>query len=152
MTYTIAQYLNVRQAFHPAFSSDGRRLAFLANITGEPQVWQVALNTGDAIPWPDQLTFEIDRVMGVWASPAPSDTRLIYARDTGGDENAQLFLLSAAGVVTPLTTGYEQAVHSFGAWSRDGRRILFSANRRDPALFDLYLQPLDGEAQADLAE
>src|SRR5512136_3179139 len=107
MTYAIAQYLNVRQAFHPAFSADGKHLAFLTNITGDPQVWQIALGDRAVIPWPDQLTFETDRVMGVWSSPAPADTRLIYARDTGGNENAQLFLLSATGVVTPLTAGHE---------------------------------------------
>ena len=55
MTYTIAQYLNVRQAFHPSFSSDGKHLAFLTNFTGDPQVWQIALNDREAIPWPDQL-------------------------------------------------------------------------------------------------
>lgn len=147
MTYPIAQYLNVRQAFHPSFSSDGQRLAFLTNITGDPQVWQIALGNPDVVPWPDQLTFESDRVLGVWYSPAPADTRLIYARDTGGNENAQLFLLAADGLITPLTAGDESAMHTFGDWSRDGQRILFSANRRKAGLFDLYLQPLGGEAQ-----
>jgi dipeptidyl aminopeptidase/acylaminoacyl peptidase len=98
--------------------------------------------------WPEQLTFEADRVMGVWCSPAPGDERLIYARDSGGNENAQLFLLSTdGGHETALTRGYEQAMHGLGAWSADGRQILFTANRRDPGLFDLYLQPLDGEAR-----
>jgi len=148
MTYTIAQYLNVKQAFHPTFSADGQRLAFLTNITGDPQVWQIALTDSAAIPWPDQLTFETDRVMGAWFSPVRGDGRLIYARDTGGNENAQLFLLSADGAhVTPLTTGFDAAIHTFGEWSHDGQRILFSANRRRPGLFDLYMQPLDGEAQ-----
>jgi hypothetical protein len=36
------------------------------------------------VQWPDQLTLEADRVIGVWYSPAPSDERLIYARDVGG--------------------------------------------------------------------
>ena len=105
MTYAIAQYLNVRQAYQPSFSSDGERLAFLTNITGDPQVWQVVLRAGDMIPWPDQITFEADRVLDAVFSPAPSDTRLIFARDTGGNENAQLFLLSTSGMVTPLTAG-----------------------------------------------
>jgi dipeptidyl aminopeptidase/acylaminoacyl peptidase len=38
-------------------------------------------------------------------------------------------------------------MHLFGAWSKDGTQILFAANRRDPVLFDLYLQPVDGEAR-----
>lgn len=148
MTYAIAQYLNVKQAFYPAFSADGQRLAFLTNITGEPQVWQIALSDSSVIPWPDQLTFETDRVMGARFSPAPGDGRLIYARDTGGNENAQFFLLSAdSSHVMPLTAGFDAALHTFGDWSRDGQRIVFSANRRRPGLFDLYVQPLDGDAQ-----
>lgn len=148
MTYAIAQYLNVKQAFCPAFSADGQRLAFLTNITGEPQVWQIALSDSSVIPWPDQLTFETDRVMGARFSPAPGDGRLIYARDSGGNENAQFFLLSADGShVKPLTAGFDAALHTFGDWSHDGQRIVFSANRRRPGLFDLYVQPLDGEAR-----
>lgn len=148
-SYPISRYLNVHQAYFPSFASDGRRLAFLSNITGIPQIWQVLLSSeSDAILWPDQLTFETDRVMGVWCSPAAGDRRLIYARDVGGDENAQLFLLTADGATeTPLTTGYADAMHIFGAWSSDGTRILFAANRRDPGLFDLYMQRLGGEAR-----
>ncbi len=149
MKYSIARYLNVRQAYFPTFASDGRRLAFLTNITGVPQVWQVDLTPGlGRVSWPDQLTFEADRVLGVWFSPDPGDGRLIYACDTGGNENTQLFLLSADGSVeTPLTAGYEGAMHLFGEWSDDGSRILFAANRRHPGLFDLYLQSLDGAAR-----
>jgi dipeptidyl aminopeptidase/acylaminoacyl peptidase len=80
-------------------------------------------------------------------SPAPGDGRLLYARDVGGNENAQLFVLSADGASEAcLTVGYEGAMHIPGRWSADGRRFLFAANRRDPALFDLYVQPLEGGA------
>lgn len=149
MAYPISRYLNVQQAYHPSFFADGRRIAFLSNITGMPQVWQVALaSDSGVVVWPDQLTFETDRVLGVWCSPAPGDDRLIYARDVGGNENAQLFLLSVSRAEEmPLTAGYENAMHIFGEWSADGKQILFAANRRHPGLFDLYLQPLDGEAR-----
>jgi Tol biopolymer transport system component len=64
----------------------------------------------------------------------------------GGDENEQLYLLSPEDAPeVHLTAGYEAAMHIFGQWSRDANQILFAANRRDPALFDLYLQSLDGE-------
>jgi dipeptidyl aminopeptidase/acylaminoacyl peptidase len=149
MSLSISRYLSVRQAYCPSFASDGKRLIFLTDITGVPQVWQVALTPGQQEPpWPDQLTFKADRVMGVWCSPAPGDGRLIYARDVGGNENAQLHLLSADGTEeTPLTAGHEDAMHLLGEWSADGRQILFAANRRNPGLFDLYLQPLDGPAR-----
>lgn len=141
-------YLNVRQAYAPDFSADGRRICFLTDITGLPQVWQVAVDAAGSIPWPDQLTFAPDRVMGLACSPAPGNDRLIYARDVGGNENAQLFLLAGDGASEhSLTAGYEAAMHTFGEWSADGQRFLFAANRRQPALFDLYVQAIDGEAR-----
>lgn len=149
MTYSIAQYLNVRQAYAPSIAADGQQLAFLANITDMPQVWQTTLTPDSAIiGWPDQLTFGTDRVLGVRRSPLPGDDRLIFARDIGGNENAQLVLLSpGSGVEQALTAGHEQAMHTFGAWSDDGTQIMFSANRRHPGRFDLYLQPLGGAAR-----
>jgi dipeptidyl aminopeptidase/acylaminoacyl peptidase len=146
MTHPISRYLNVRAAYHPSFAADGRRLAFLSSITGRSQVWQVELMPDSGtIPWPDQLTFAADRVMGVKCSPAPGDNRLLYGHDVGGNENAQLFLLDPdTGRERCLTEGYEAAMHIPGQWSPDGRHLLFAANRRHPALFDLYLQPMDG--------
>jgi dipeptidyl aminopeptidase/acylaminoacyl peptidase len=80
-------------------------------------------------------------------SPADGDGRLIYVCDVGGNEKLQLKLLSADGASEiALTAGYEDARHTFGAWSSDGTRVLFAANRRRRDLFDLYVQPLDGEA------
>jgi len=148
-TYPIARYLDVRSAYGPTFSSDGRYLAFLTDITGLPQVWRVALPTEQGEPaWPDQLTFGGDRVLDVHYSPAPGDGRLIFGRDVGGNENAQLYLLPADGSgEILLTTGYEGAMHTFGEWSDDGQQILFAANRRDARLFDLYVQVLGGEAR-----
>jgi dipeptidyl aminopeptidase/acylaminoacyl peptidase len=147
--YAISRYLNTRAAYHPSFSPDGRHVAFITDVTGVGQAWQVPLApASDDVLWPDQLTFDADRVMGLWYTPAPGDRRLVYARDVGGNENLQLHLLDVgSGAEVPLTAGCEEAMHLFGEWSRDGRQILFAANRRDPGLYDLYLQPLDGEAR-----
>ena len=146
--YPISRYLNTRAAYYPSFASDGKQIAFITDITGIPQVWKVGFSAeSESETWPDQLTFVPERVMGVWYSPALGDARLIYARDMGGNENMQLFLLSAEGDESVcLTEGHEEARHNFGEWSKDGTRILFAANRRKPGLFDLYLQSIDGEA------
>ena len=146
MTAAIDRYINVRTAYGPTFSADGRFLAFLSDITGTPQIWQIDLdNAADAIPWPQQLTFSAERVLYARCSPLPGDGRLLFAHDVGGDENAQLFLLdTATGQELPLTAGFESAMHLPGQWSPDGQSILFAANRRQPGQFDLYRQPLDG--------
>ena len=147
-TIPISRYLNTRNAYGPSISSDGQRVAFVTDITGVPQAWQVRCDPRSAeAAWPDQLTFQADRVMGVWCSPAAGDDRLIYARDVGGNENAQIYLHEPGdGLHHSLSAGHEEAMHIFGEWSPDASRILFAANRRDRGLFDLYVQSLDGSA------
>jgi Tol biopolymer transport system component len=118
MEQPIERYLNVQQAYYPSVAANGEQIAFISTITGTPQVWQVARSADGQVLWPDQLTFDADRVLGVWCSPAPGDGRLIYAADRGGNENAQLFLLDPnGGEERALTAGYDDAMHTFGAWS-----------------------------------
>nr|MBC8444994.1 S9 family peptidase [Chloroflexota bacterium] len=146
---SISRYLPARVAYGPTISSDGRRLAFLTDIAGSPQVWEVALPEAPGPPpWPDQLTFDADRVSGCEFSPAPGDRRLLYACDLGGNENWQLILLSTdEGSEVNLTAGHEGAMHIPGAWSDDGSKILFAANRRHPGRFDLYVCRVTGDAR-----
>ena len=40
LAYEFARYLKVRGAWGASWSPDGRRLAFLTEITGVPQVWR----------------------------------------------------------------------------------------------------------------
>lgn len=130
------RYLHIRSAYQPSFSFDGRRLAFLTNITGIPQVWGVDMGGG----WPDQLTFGRDRVARVAFSP--KGDRLIFARDVGGNENTQLFLVNGDGSGERRLTYDDDTMHIFGGWSPDGKRIAFSANRRDRARYDVYVQDI----------
>ena len=146
---SITRYLNIRLAHAPRFSADGTQLAFLSDITGTPQVWQIPVKSGvDVIPWPTQLTFAADRVMDMQYSPACGDNRLIYTRDTGGNEIHQIFILSADGADEEiLTADFADAMHLYGDWSSDSQHILFAANRRCPHLFDLYCQKLGEPAE-----
>ncbi|RMG91487.1 MAG: S9 family peptidase [Chloroflexi bacterium] len=149
MSFPISRYLHIKQAWAPAFSSNGRFLTFLANITGTPQAWRIPLDyAATQPPWPEQLTFDADRVLHVSHSPARDTNLLLYAQDIGGNENAQLVLLNPdTGTEAYLSAGYENSMHIPGRWAANGRSFLFAANRRHPALFDLYLQPIDGPAQ-----
>jgi dipeptidyl aminopeptidase/acylaminoacyl peptidase len=134
-TYDFARYLNIRGAYASSFAPGGDRVAFIANITGVPQVWQVAAGGG----WPDQLTFFSERVSVV--EYAPSGDRALFGMDVGGSERTQLYLLTAgAEECIHLTPEAPDAIHTFGGWSRDGARIAFSANRRCAADFDVYIR------------
>lgn len=133
---SLERFLNIRTAYGPTLSPDGRRMAFIATITGVPQVWVLDAPSA-AGAWPDLLTLGGDRVMG--ANWSPVDDQLVFSRDVGGNENAQLFLINASGTGQRQLTHAEQAMHLFGAWSADGRTLAFAANRRDPARYDIYL-------------
>lgn len=146
--YSIDRYLNVRSALGSTFSADNRYVTFISNITGNFEAWRVPFSAeNDAIPWPDQLTFTGDRVMGALYSPTNPDL-LLYSADVGGDENAQIFLQTFRdGELlreTKVSRGFESAMHMQVQWLPGGGGFLFVANRRRPDRFDLYVQPLDG--------
>jgi dipeptidyl aminopeptidase/acylaminoacyl peptidase len=144
MKVGIENYLNIRWAYSPSFSPDGKRVAFLTNITGLPQVWQINLGGG----WPDQLTFHTERVLGVWYSP--THNRLVYAMDKGGNENTQLYLMDMQDYVERKLTDDDGAMHIFGAWSPNGKHIAFSANRRNRGRYDIYVQDVESDGQAEV--
>jgi len=142
MTTTFSQYLNIRKAYSPSFSPDGKRVSFLTDITGVPQAWVVDVEGG----WPDQLTFDTERVSEAVFSP--TNDHLVFSRDIGGNENSQIFLVNSDGSGERKLTNADDAMHIFGAWSKDGVQIAFTANRRDKSKFDVYVQNInDDEAR-----
>src|SRR5262245_27764730 len=90
-TFPIDRFLNIRSALGPTFSPDGRFVAFLTNVTGVNQLWQVPVEGG----WPVQLTFSGDSVRT--AHYHPRLHQLIYSMDSGGNERTQLYLLKGVG-------------------------------------------------------
>jgi dipeptidyl aminopeptidase/acylaminoacyl peptidase len=140
--HDFARYLNIRSAYGSSFSPCGDKIAFLTNITGVPQVWQVPIGGG----WPDQLTFFADRVSQ--AEYAPEVERALVGMDVGGSERNQLYLLTAGGAqCIHLTPEAPEAIHTFGGWSPDGASIAFSANRRSAADFDVFIREVGPEGE-----
>ncbi|MCL7416875.1 MAG: S9 family peptidase [Halalkalicoccus sp.] len=136
MAYPFERYLNVRNAYGASFGPEGDRLSFLMDTTGVPQVWSL----GESRAWPAQHTFYDERV--TFASFSPERPELLFGMDRGGDERQQLFVLRPDGTIDPLTA-HPDAKHRFGGWSSDGERFAFASNRRDEAVFDVYVQGRD---------
>jgi Tol biopolymer transport system component len=142
MAVPFSQYLNIREAYAPSFSPDGKRISFITNITGIPQAWVVNVEGG----WPDQITFDTERVSQARFSPKSDE--LVFLRDIGGNENAQIYLVNGNGSNERRMTHTDDVMHIFGNWSRDGKQIAFTSNQRDRSKFDVYLQNIeDGEMQ-----
>ena len=142
MPYDFARYLKIRGAWGASWSPDGDRLAFLTEITGVPQVWEVS-SEAHGPSWPEQLTFYEERVSS--AEYSPIQNRLLFGMDSGGNERTQLFLLEG-GEVTDLTRAPD-AIHYSGGFSPDGERVAYTATRRNGTDFDVFAQELDGEPE-----
>jgi dipeptidyl aminopeptidase/acylaminoacyl peptidase len=140
---TFARYLNIRTATSPVISPDGSRVAFLSDITGNDQVWSVAVNPAPG-EWPRQLTFFPDKVWELHGTG--SVEQLLAVSDIGGNEKQQFYLItnygSAQGHDVRRLTVDDDAIHRFGGWSADGQRILYASNVRNGVDFDLYLMDI----------
>ncbi|QWC19679.1 S9 family peptidase [Halorubrum sp. 2020YC2] len=134
--YDIERYLNVRNAGGADLGPDGR-LSFLLDTTGTGQVWSVR----EPESWPEQHTFFEESVSFVDSSPERSEA--VFGMDEGGNERAQLYRLDyESGDITDLTD-MPEAKHRWGGWDSTGDRFAFASNRRDEAVFDVYVQGRD---------
>ncbi len=125
-------FVTIGAATSPSFSRDGETLFHLRG-SGLPQVWALNLATGAD----RQLTSHDEKVAFIRRSPV--DDRLIYGTDRGGDERQQLLLLDGDAEPRELTAN-PASIHDFGAWSPDATKIVYTANERDEAHFDVYIQ------------
>jgi len=131
--YTIQQYLNIKSASAPAFSPDGRQIAYLTNVTGTNQVWVVNVAGGA----PKQLTNYDDNVGFVrWLGDGSG---LIFGKAKGGDENTQFFWMKLDGSGVRTLTEDPKVRHDFAEVSSDGKKIYYASNKRDRTFFDVYV-------------
>ncbi|MGA1384599.1 MAG: alpha/beta fold hydrolase [Steroidobacteraceae bacterium] len=90
-----------------------------------------------------QLTFDTDPSGGANANPSPASRVFLFARDRGGNENAQLYLQNLDTRQTKLLTD-GRSRHGGALWSRDGRRIAFQSNARNGVNQDVYIADIEG--------
>ncbi len=115
-------------------SPDGKWLAWLAPRNGVLNVWVAPLGAMDQAK---AMTDERGRpVAAYWWSP--DSAQILYATDTGGDENYQLYGVGVASGERRQLTHFPKARVSIAAVSHSiNDRILVNANDRDPHYFDV---------------
>ena len=131
-----------------ALSPDGRFAAYAANTDGQHNLYVTPVSGGET----RKLThYEHNAVRQIaWS---PDGKSLLYTADFQGNEQFQLYLVSADGGEPRPLTDTSDRQHVLGVnpydmnaitpFTPDGRSVVYSGNDRDAALQDLLIQNLD---------
>ena len=125
----------VANAFAPAYSPDGRRLAFDASRDGSRRIWVANADGGGARPVTDAPSADVVDTDPQWS---PEGDRLVFRRTDRGQTDI-LMLDLAAGKTVKLTD--DAALDMDAVWSPSGRHIYFSSSREGG--LDLWRIELD---------
>jgi Tol biopolymer transport system component len=105
----------------PAFSADGKRIAFASCRSGNWEIWASDANGENAV----QLT-HLGSVLARSPAWSPDGNRIAFDMRTGG--RADIYVMSAAGG-RPQRVTTDPANATRPTWSRDGRFLYFAAGR-----------------------
>lgn len=132
----------------PAWSPDGRQLAFVSDVDGNVEIYTSAADGSN----PQQVT---RHPAADWpVSWSPNGRWLLFASDRDGHWN--LYLVAAGCAAAPATCAgqtyrltNDPADEREPAWSPDGRTIAFASNREGN--WDIYTLPAPGSHPAEVA-
>jgi Tol biopolymer transport system component len=129
--FSVEKLFMTRGIAGSAWSPDGKTVVFTTNISGRYNLWTVPSEGG----WPMQLTVSDQRQYGpAWS---PDGRWIVYASDYDGDEQWDIFLVSAAnGDVVNLTNTREIAEEN-PVWSPDGRTIAYMVKPKTSSVYEI---------------
>ncbi len=129
--YTMAEFMKTTSIGGGSFNHDDTKLLVSSNESGVFNVYELdlATNARTAVTEGDDTTFGVGYM--------PTDDRILYTRDQGGNENNHLFLRDLDGTVSELTNG-EETKESFWGFNNDLKTFFTVNNERDARFFDLF--------------
>ena len=128
---SIEKLYTTRQVGGSSWSSDGKTVAFVSNLSGRNNLWLVPSEGG----WPMQLTVSDQRQTSpTWS---PDGKWIAYMSDYDGDEQWDIFLVSPkTGQVVNLTNTREIAEES-PTWSHEGRYLAYMVKPKTSSVFEI---------------
>ena len=134
--YTIEQFYKSSDVYGGAISSDDSKLLVTSNESGIFNAYEIDITSGQKSARTNSTK---DAVFA--SSYVPGTHNFIYSSDKGGNEISHLYL-KAGDVDKDLTPGQNEKAN-FGGWSRDGKTLYYSSNKRNPQFFDQYKMDTD---------
>jgi len=126
-------YLNARQATPLGWSPKGQLL--IATRFADVDQLHLVETPGGARR---QLTFQHEPITEAAFSPDSARSAYVFLKDSGGNENAQLYYQRLGeGTATMLTDG--KSVNGAPLWSNSGRDVAFFSTARDGHSYDISI-------------
>jgi dipeptidyl aminopeptidase/acylaminoacyl peptidase len=130
--YSFEQFMDTVSISGASFSADESRILFSSNKSGIWNAYTIPVTGGD---WTPVTTSTTDSTYAV--AYFPTDDRVLFTRDQGGNELNHLYVRTPDGQDKDLTPGAKlKAV--FAGFTPDGNAFYVGSNERDPRFFDLY--------------
>ena len=130
--YTIEQFMNTVSVMGASFSADESRILFSSNKTGIWNAYTIPAAGGEWAPITSSTT---DTTVAV--AYFPTDDRILFTRDQGGNELNHLYVRTPDGQEKDLTPG-EKLKAIFAGFAPDGSVFYVQSNKRDQRFFDVY--------------
>ncbi len=134
------RYQNVRSAGFRDWSHDGRSIYVTTGFGDVDSLHRVDMPGGAR----RQITFFDEPIGGI--SRQPGGRKILFTRDAGGSEFAQIFLLDPVNGETELLSDGESRNGAM-VWDRRGNQVAFQSTRRNGASNDVWIMdPEDAQA------
>src|SRR6266850_5889909 len=133
LTDEIGRYTEFRSAGLSSWHPKQREMVIITRFADTRQVHLVKFPGGART----QLTFFKDSVGGATYQPTRGNY-LVFSKDSGGDENYQIYRYDfETGAITLLTDGKSR--NTGGIWSDSGNKFVYGSTRRNGQDVDLWM-------------
>ncbi len=139
--YSVADFYQNTDNFGASFSPTGDRVLVSSNRSGVFNAYAIPVAGGEPQPLTDSKDNAIFAI-----SYFPSDDRILYSSDNGGNELNHIYVRTPDGKTRDLTPGAKLKAQ-FAGWSGDDRSFFVQTNERDERFFDVYEYATDGYAR-----
>lgn len=130
--YTIEQFMNTEAIAGGAISHDDALILYSSRRTGIFNAFTAPVTGGKPTQLTDSKTNSVFAI-----SFFPTDNRILYSSDRGGNEISHIYVRDQKGQVKDLTPD-EKARAQFYDWSHDDNSFFYGSNKRDPKFMDAF--------------
>ena len=138
------RYQNVRAASFRAWTADSQGIYVSTGFGDVDSIHRVDMPLGAR----RQITFYEEPIGGIAGQPGAD--QLLFTRDAGGSEFAQIFKLNHATGEAQMLTDGESRNNSL-LWDRRGARVAYQSTRRNGRSNDLWIMDPDEPEAASIA-